>query len=78
MIKKRLKHDEKTCFRCRLADLFTEVKKDNDPRFVLLSMAEACGSILAQLDDEAKFEFATVIFRSYQEDKESGAFETKH
>lgn len=46
-------HDPKTCFRCRLHDLYEELKdKDNSPRFMCVSMAEACGTMLSQLGPE--------------------------
>jgi hypothetical protein len=81
MIKKRHKrddHDEKTCFRCRLHELFDELRKDNDIRFILLAMGEACGSILAQLDnEESKYEFMAMVARSYHEEQEDKS-ETRH
>jgi hypothetical protein len=75
-------HDEKTCFRCRLHDLYMELKEHNDIDFMLFAMAEACGSILSQMDDEMKIHFMLMVTRSYYEDKEKDKEEamwaTKH
>ena len=74
-------HDEKTCFRCRLHELFLEVNAKNDPRFMTLSMAEAAGSMLSQLPPEDKTDFMMLLMRTYHEDLEnikSAENETKH
>jgi hypothetical protein len=90
--KKKLKrkfredHDEKTCFRCRLHALWEELgdKHDNEPRFVLIALAEAAGSILAQggnsIEDVMLFMGAVQKFANdpdHEEDDE-GKGQTRH
>jgi len=75
--KERLKsHDEKTCFRCRLHTLYEELKDNNEPRFMLISMAEACGGMLAQLDEKDMHLFMLAIKYFYEED--TGMMQTRH
>lgn len=71
---KKDKHDSKTCFRCRLHDLWKEVNSKNEPEFILMSMAEACGSILSQLDEKHKMFFMLAVLTICKEDEN----ETKH
>jgi hypothetical protein len=56
-------HDEKTCFRCRLHDLWKELadKHGNEPRFCLIALAEAAGSILSQRDIADVILFMTAV-----------------
>lgn len=63
-------HDPKICFRCRLYDLWKELKKDTDPKFALYSMGEACGSILSQLDTKDFMMFMILVKRTMEEDSE--------
>jgi hypothetical protein len=78
-------HDEKTCFRCRLHQLFLELKDQNETRFMCLAMAEACGSMLSQVNDITIHEFMLLLSKTYNEDKEDkpskydpGKSPTKH
>jgi hypothetical protein len=47
-----------------------ELKETNDLRFMLLAMAEACGSILSQSDELSKHEFMMILTKSYLEDSD--------
>jgi hypothetical protein len=48
---RKYEHDSKTCFRCRLHELYVELafKHDNSPNFVLLALAEASGQLLNEM-----------------------------
>ena len=86
----RADHDEKTCFRCRLHALWEELggKHDNEPRFVLIALAEAAGSILSQrgneIDDVMLFMSAVQKFANDpshekdDEEDEEGRGKTRH
>jgi hypothetical protein len=63
-------HDPKTCFRCRLHDLWEETKATNRPTFMLIAMAEACGSILSQMESEDVKMFITAVVHFLQEDQD--------
>lgn len=70
-------HDPKTCFRCRLHELWTELNSTNEPEFMLMSMAEASGSILSQLDEKFKMLFILTVMKVCNED-ENEETETMH
>jgi hypothetical protein len=77
-------HDEKTCFRCRLHELFDELKKvpENDNKFMLMSLGEACAQLLSQVDEIDMMNFIMFIVMEYKDAKEElvkeGMRETKH
>lgn len=73
-------HDPNRCFRCRLHDLYFELRKDNEPKFMLASMAEACGSMLSQLDGKDFTDFMLCVFKIMMDDKVTCELEkqTKH
>lgn len=77
---KKVTHNPETCFRCRLHNLYQELinKHDNEPRFILMSMAEACGAMLSQLDSDDTLIFMHAVHKFAQEDDEEGYWETKH
>jgi hypothetical protein len=66
--KKRKPHDKNTCFRCRLIALYEEIYKENETRFMLTSMAEACGSLLSQLEKEDTIIFMKLVLDVINED----------
>jgi hypothetical protein len=76
-------HDEKTCFRCRLHALFEELYPGrimplSEQRFVIVSLGEASGQLLAGMDDEARFQFMrTVLMTSIENDEEEES-DTRH
>jgi len=78
-MKKKIDHDPKTCFRCRLHDLYDELgcKYENEPHFMLVSMAEAAGSMLSQLDEDDFIRFMFAVHKYMVEDSEYEP-ETKH
>lgn len=71
-------HDPKTCFRCRLYDLFEELKDKNEPEFMYFSMAEASASILSQLGPNDTILFMKAIYDFIREDQEERRNQTKH
>jgi hypothetical protein len=78
-------HDEekddhhKDCFRCRLHDLWEELHEKNSPRFMLISMAEACGSILSGLETEDMLLFQMAVMKYCEDDQKiNPADKTKH
>ena len=82
IVKNKGEHDEKTCFRCRLYELWEELRNHNDPEFILLAMAEASGSLLSQFEDDAKLAFMSMVMRTCHEDEqddvEQSRRSTKH
>jgi hypothetical protein len=46
-MKKPYKHDSNICFRCRLYDLFEELKDKNEKQFMVTALAEALGQVLS-------------------------------
>jgi hypothetical protein len=80
MKKSKKPHDEKTCFRCRLHALYEEIgcKHDNNPQFMLISMAEACGDMLSQLGFEDMILFLTAIKKFTDDKAEEHKWETRH
>jgi hypothetical protein len=78
-MKKKIDHDPKTCFRCRLHKLYTEVgdKYGNEPGFMLMSLAEAAGSMLSQQDESEFMQFLFAVHKYAMEDIEYTP-ETRH
>jgi hypothetical protein len=90
--KPKIKHDEKTCFRCRLHALTHELdpKKQNlneiqyldEIRFILVSLAECAGTILSQMEDKEKLLFMNAVMNFHDdaidEDQEECDGATKH
>jgi hypothetical protein len=73
-------HDPKTCFRCRLHHLYEEIgdKYGNEPQFMLMSLAEAAGSMLSQLDEGEALMFMLSVQKFMVDDIEKSSNETKH
>ena len=66
--KAKFEHDEKTCFRCRLHALFDELYPNRtmpteDQKFVIMSLAEASGQLLASCEEDLRFMFITSVMR---------------
>jgi hypothetical protein len=84
-LKNTKKHDEKTCFRCRLHALVDELypnkltTKDIDEcRFILMALAEASGQILSQLEDiEMRF-FLSAVIKFHNDSVIEDENETRH
>jgi hypothetical protein len=84
--KPKSKHDEKTCFRCRLHALFEELSPNrpdiDEIRFILVSLAEVAGSILSKMEDEEKMLFMGAVMNFHDdaidEDQEECDGATKH
>jgi hypothetical protein len=82
---KKLKHDEKTCFRCRLhalvEELYPKKLSSNDVdecRFLLVSLAEAAGQMLSQLEDDEIRLFMTAVIKFHNESVIEDENETRH
>jgi penicillin-binding protein-related factor A (putative recombinase) len=67
--KDQSKHDEQNCFRCRLYFLFEEMKETNKRSFMLITMAEACGNLLAQSSDEEIVVFHEILHKVWKEEE---------
>jgi hypothetical protein len=82
--KEKFKHDEKTCFRCRLHALVEELypkgipEKDNENRFVLVALAEAAGQLMADQENFDMYMFISALMKFYNEAIENEICETRH
>jgi hypothetical protein len=63
-------HDEKTCFRCRLHELYEELGPTTDVDFILMSLGEAVGQLLSQKDDMSKMRFILFLMNQINESQE--------
>ena len=81
MGKRRRKHNEQTCFRCRLRALQNELHPDgitdDDGRYELMCMAEISGILLAQLPDDDKRWYVHALMKYHNEARESMAEEER-
>jgi hypothetical protein len=82
--KEKFKHDEKTCFRCRLHALVEELypkgipEKDNEDRFIIVSLAEAAGQLMANQENCDIYMFMFALMKFYREALDDGTCETRH
>jgi hypothetical protein len=81
---KNKKHDRKTCFRCRLHELFVELYPNgaqDDVNFILASIAEMAGAFLSVQKEKDLRTFMTSVLHNimeYRSDMREDKPPTKH
>ena len=73
--KEKFKHDEKTCFRCRLHALTEElypngISDKDEGRFLLVALAEAAGQMLVDYEESEFMLFITAVTKFHNDQVE--------